>query len=172
MHDLSRRLAPALLAAALSAVTLAAAADDARRVRAKLSGYQEVPSALHTPASGRFDGKFSPDALSYELSYSGMPNVTQAHIHFGARGTNGGVSIFLCTNLGNGPAGTPPCPQGEGTITGVATPVSVLGPGSQGIQAGQFDAIARAIRAGVAYVNVHSTTYPGGEIRGQIGDDD
>lgn len=171
MHETSRRLAPALLAAGLAVVALSAAADDARRVRAKLGGHQEVP-ALNTPASGRFDGKFSPGALSYELRYSGLPNVTQAHIHFGARGTNGGVSIFLCSNLGNGPAGTPPCPQDEGTITGVATAASVIGPAGQGIAAGQFDAIARAIRAGVAYVNVHSTTYPGGEIRGQIADDD
>lgn len=172
MHDISRHLVPALLAAALSAVALTAAADDARRVRAKLSGYQEVPSTLHTPASGRFDGKFSSGALSYELTYSGLPGVTQAHIHFGARGTNGGISIFLCTNLGNGPAGTPACPAGEGTISGVATAANVIGPAGQGITAGQFDAIARAIRAGTAYVNVHSGTYPGGEIRGQIGDDD
>lgn len=170
MHEFSRRLAPALIAAGLAVTAMTAAADDARRVRAKLTGYQEVPSALNTPASGRFDGKFSPGALSYELSYSGLPGVTQAHIHFGARGTNGGISIFLCSNLGN--ADAPPCPQGEAKITGVATAASVVGPTGQGIALGQFDAIARAIRAGVAYVNVHSSGYPGGEIRGQLADDD
>ncbi len=45
----------------------------------------------------------------------------------------------------------------------------VIGPSGQGISAGEFDEIVAAIRAGVAYVNVHTTGFPGGEIRGQIG---
>ena len=163
--------APALLAAATAVVCVAAAADDARRVRARLSGFQEVP-ALNTPGSGRFDAKFSGDTMSYELTYTGMPLVTQAHIHFGQKGVNGGISVFLCSNLGNGPAGTPACPPGEGTIAGTMTAANVLGPGGQGLQAGQFDALARAIRAGIAYVNVHSSTFAAGEIRGQTNDDD
>jgi hypothetical protein len=164
----SLRCTPALLAATTAIACVAAVADDARRVRANLSGYQEVASSLNTPGSGRFEGKFSGDTMSYELSYSGLPGVTQAHIHFGARGTNGGVSVFLCSNLGNGPAGTPTCPPGEGTVTGTVSAADVIGPASQGLLPGDFDALARAIRAGIAYVNVHSTTYPGGEIRGQI----
>jgi hypothetical protein len=164
----SLRCAPALLAATTVIVSVAAAADDSRSVRANLSGYQEVASSLNTQASGRFDGKFSGDTMSYELSYSGLPGVTQAHIHFGAKGTNGGISVFLCSNLGNGPAGTPPCPPGEGTISGTMSAADVLGPAGQGLMAGDFGALARAIRAGIAYVNVHSTSYPGGEIRGQI----
>jgi hypothetical protein len=38
----------------------------------------------------------------------------------------------------------------------------------QGIAAGDFAELVRAIRAGKAYVNVHSSVFPGGEIRGQL----
>jgi hypothetical protein len=40
----------------------------------------------------------------------------------------------------------------------------------QGIPAGAFADVLRAIRAGKAYANVHTSTSPGGEIRGQIDD--
>ena len=52
---------------------------------------------------------------------------TQSHVHFGQLSVNGGVSFFLCTNLGNGPAGTQACPEGPAELTGVIT----AGPGSR-----------------------------------------
>jgi len=75
--------------------------------------------------------------------------------------------VFLCSNLGNGPAGTQACPP-SGTITGTITPANVIGPTGQGISAGEFDEVVAAIRNGTAYVNVHSTTFPVGEIRAQF----
>lgn len=39
---------------------------------------------------------------------------------------------------------------------------------AQGVEAGSFDVLVRAIRAGYTYANVHTTRWPGGEIRGQI----
>ena len=45
-------------------------------------------------------------------------------------------------------------------------------PAAQGIAAGQWDKIVAAMRAGVAYANVHTTNFPQGEIRGQINDTD
>ena len=55
----------------------------------------------------------SQDEIAYRLSYSALTgNVTQAHIHFGQAAVNGGISAFLCSNLGNGPAGTQACPPG------------------------------------------------------------
>jgi hypothetical protein len=44
----------------------------------------------------------------------------------------------------------------------------VIGPVPQGITPGEFDELLEAIRAGVAYVNVHTSTFPAGEIRGQL----
>jgi hypothetical protein len=102
-------------------------------------------------------------------------NATQSHIHFGDRHQNGGISAFLCSNLGNGPAGTPACPlgttaAGEAVVTGTITPAQVIGPTAQGILPTQFEELVRALRAGVAYANVHTTTFPAGEVRGQIND--
>ena len=106
--------------------------------------------------------------ISYVLSYSGLPTaVTQAHIHFGGVAQSGGISTFLCTNLGNGPAGTQACPA-SGTISGTITPADIIGPVGQGITAGEFAEFVASIKAHKAYANVHTTERPGGEIRGQL----
>ncbi len=78
--------------------------------------------------------------------------------------------MFLCSNLGNGPAGTQACPPAPATITGTIRPADVVGPADQGIDPMQFDELVRAIRAGVTYANVHSGTFPNGELRGQLSD--
>jgi len=59
-----------------------------------------------------------------------------------------------------------------GLVTGTITPADVIGPTAQGIAPGEWNELVAAIRAGVAYANVHSTTQPAGEIRGQINDND
>jgi hypothetical protein len=162
------------LAAALAALCAAAQAhDDDNRAKARLSGYNETPLTLSVPGSGRFDARLGPTSFDYTLTYSGLASgVTQAHIHFGAKGLTGGISVFLCTNLGNGPAGTQPCPSPGGTVTGHVTAANVIGPAGQGISAGEFDELLQAMRSGLTYANVHSVTFPGGEIRGQIKVDD
>ena len=53
-------------------------------------------------------------------------------------------------------------------MTGTLTAANVVGPAGQGIAAGEFGELIRAIRAGKTYANVHSTKFPGGEIRRQI----
>jgi hypothetical protein len=137
-----------------------------------LSGFAEVP-ALSTPATGRFLARGSLDGtrIQWQLTYENLTGaVTQAHIHFGATGTNGGISLFLCTNLGNGPVGTPECPTPSGTVSGTLDAADVVGPAGQGIAPGEFDEIVDAIRAGVTYANVHSEARTGGEIRAQLED--
>jgi len=137
-------------------------------VRATLMGYEETP-ALSTVASGSFLAHLGNDTIDYELSYDGFPtDVLQAHIHFGQPGVAGGISAFLCSNLASPPPGTPACPTRSGTVTGTITPTSVIGPAGQGIAAGEFSELVRAILNGATYANVHSTAFPAGEIRGQI----
>ena len=144
-------------------------------LKADLSGYQEVPS-VSTQGSASFTADVSSDgtSIAWELSYANLEaTVQQSHIHFGQRSVNGGISVFLCTNLGNGPAGTQACPPAPARISGTITAADVIGPAGQGIAAGEIDELISAIRVGAAYANVHTSTYPGGEIRGQFdGDDD
>ncbi len=163
--------AVAILAVA-AAVTTTALAGGEREVRTHLTGYQEVP-AISTDAGGKFKAKLhaSSQEIRFELSYANLTGaVQQAHIHLGQRGVNGGISAFLCTNLGNGPAGTQACPPAPAKITGTIRPADVVGPAGQGIDPMEFDELVGAIQAGVAYANVHSATYPNGEIRGQLRD--
>ena len=96
--------------------------------------------------------------------------VTMAHIHIAQPGVSGGIMVWLCGSASNpGPTGTPACPEAPGgSISGELTPAQVVGPAGQGIAPGEFDEFARAVLNGVAYANVHSMQYGGGEIRGQL----
>ena len=53
-------------------------------------------------------------------------------------------------------------------MQGVITQADVIGPTTQGIGAGQFNALVRSVRNTATYVNVHTANFPPGEIRGQI----
>lgn len=165
-----KQVTTSILLLLATALVPAAADANGRNFRALLRGTEEVP-AISTQGSGHFHGELSFDGeeMDFTLSYDDLEgDVAQAHIHFGQRGVNGGISIFLCTNLGNGPAGTQECPPSPATITGTVSADDVIGPAGQGITAGEWEEVKRAIRRGDAYVNVHSNLFPGGEIRGQV----
>ena len=137
-----------------------------------LSGYEEV-NAVSTPGNGEWTARINKDEteIEWELTYGATETaVTQSHIHFNARGLNGPIVVFFCSNLGNGPPGTQACPPAGGTISGTITEDDVgAGATGQGIAAGELDELIAAIRAGATYANVHTTGRSGGEIRGQIG---
>lgn len=158
----------ALIAGLLPTV---AVADAGNIVKAKLSGYNEVP-AVSTAASGRFTAKIdlATSTIDYEMTYSGLEgSALQSHIHVGQRHVTGGISAFLCTNLPNAPsAAVPACPLTSGTVSGTIQASDVVGPNVQGIAPGEFAELVAAIRAGAAYANVHTGKVPSGEIRGQI----
>jgi hypothetical protein len=160
------------LGALLAMPDVPAQADwDGGRIRARLRGFEETP-AVSSTASGEFHGKISKDETSveYQLSYENLEaDVRQAHIHFGQGGVAGGISVFLCQTATNpDPTGNAPiCPQ-SGDVTGTFTAANVIGPAGQGIAAGEFAELLRAIRKGVTYANVHTVKFPSGEIRGQI----
>lgn len=143
--------------------------DDSRRFAASLVGFEEVP-AVSTRASGNFSARVTDDGIAWRLRYSGIEGgaVQAAHIHFAQRAVNGGVSAFLCSSLPSAPVGVQACPDGSATLRGTIRPQDVVGPTGQGIAAGELGELVRAMRAGITYANVHSTTFPAGEIRGQV----
>jgi len=113
-----------------------------------------------TAASGTATMSITPGGLlTYKVDVVNLMNPTLAHIHGPAvQGVNAGVKLNFCTQA----APYPICPTGApftGTLTaGVATQVGGI----------SFDSLVVLLRNGNAYVNVHSTAFPGGEIRGQV----
>ena len=167
------RLALALL------VPVAFACDDddddntpvpATNFTADLSGANEV-SPVTTPATGTATLSMDDDAITYSIDVTDLQNALVAHIHVAPPGENGPVRLNLC---GTGDP-QPACTSGTG----------VLAAGTNGTTVGEpaitFDSLLSAIRAGNAYVNVHTSVAdcttgqpgcnPGGEIRGQIDED-
>src|SRR5215831_16004834 len=72
-------------------------------VRAWLTGFEETPSTLSSPGRGFFRAVIDENAgtIQYSLTFDGVANVLQSHLHLGAHHTTGGISVFLCSNLGN-----------------------------------------------------------------------
>jgi CHRD domain-containing protein len=148
-----------------------------------LIGYQEVP-AVSTTGQASFTADVSKDgqSIDWQLSYADIEgSVLQSHIHFGQRSVNGAIIVFLCTNLGNGPPGTQGCPASPSTISGTIDRDDVLcggcapppgNPFGQGIAAGEWEELVRAIDAGKTYANLHTNRWPGGEIRAQLNEAD
>ena len=153
------------LMAVLTVVSLALAAGapsseaqgSKRSYSAKLKGAFEVP-AVDTQATGSFTLKRKGNSeLTYTLSVADMDNIVAAHLHLGVVGNNGPVIVSLYSGA---PGGTVNGVLAEGTITAASL---------VGLFAGEelADLIA-AIEDGDVYVNVHSTDFPGGEIRAQV----
>ena len=76
--------------------------------------------------------------------------------------------VFLCSNLPSPPLGTPACPSSPGRVIGIISSLDVIGPAAQGVTPGEFRALVKALVKGTAYANVHTATFPSGEIRGSI----
>jgi len=138
---------------------------------ANLTGSQENPPVT-TAATGTLTLTINAarTQIDYRLDTVGpfSSNVTVAHIHIGPIGTNGPVVLFFCVN-GTPPANVPvpqACPVAGGTITGTLTAADFIS--APGVGVTTFpDAVAH-ILSGDAYANVHTMTFGGGEIRGQI----
>jgi hypothetical protein len=175
-----KKLAIAVAIVSLGAVALIATAiakngngEGGRSFHASLDGFQEVPS-ISTNGRGTFRARLkSSTELEFRFTYRDLEGalgpapagtvVGQAHIHFSQFATNGGIAVVLCGGA------KPPCPTtNPATVEGTITASDVVGPSSQGIAAGEFGELIRAMRHGATYVNIHTVPYPNGEIRGQI----
>ncbi|PAP75276.1 CHRD domain-containing protein [Rubrivirga marina] len=114
-----------------------------------LSGDNEVPPVA-TDATGSGSVRLDGATVTVTGSFSGLSGAYAAsHIHAGAAGANGPVVQALAPAVDADMRG--------GTFEASANTFTVR------------PTFADSIRAGLAYVNVHSAEVPSGEIRGQIG---
>jgi len=162
-----------IMGLALGLFAVAGTATAAEFKTGGLNGGEEVPPR-DTNARGNAIFSLSDDGLtlSYKLIVANIDNVVASHIHIGPAGTNGPVVLFLF-----GPA-----PVAGGLSNGVLAEGTATAADLTGPLAGQpLSALIDAMRAGNAYVNVHTNDgidppntgpgdFPGGEIRGQIRD--
>lgn len=145
-----------------------------RRLVTHLRGRNEVPPH-ETPASGEAIFRVSDDgSVSYRLFVDDIRNPFMSHIHIGPVAMNGPIAVWLFPSTAPKPG---PANSGlhDGLLAeGKFTATDFVGP----LKDSTLAALLRAIRAGNAYVNVHTSdgtktlapgNFPGGEIRGQLG---
>jgi hypothetical protein len=127
---------------------------------AKLFGDMEVPP-IETNATGwaEFKPILTENTLTYTLNVTDIDNITAAHIHIGKYNQNGPIVVTLFRP----DIPTPKMVSGllsEGDIT----PDNLEGP----LADKQISDLLDAMQSMELYVNVHTTKYPDGEIRGLI----
>jgi hypothetical protein len=161
----------ALAATALCAAFAAGAHADTAVYRAVLDGTSEAPPNA-SPATGWARVSFDLDlaTMRVEASFSGLlGNTAAAHIH------------CCTTDAGTGTSGVAtPVPTFTGLPLGVTagsmdqtfdlTQASSYNPAfvtaNGGNPAGAMNALLTGTAAGKAYFNLHTSEFPGGEIRG------
>src|SRR5688572_4982776 len=100
--------------------------------------------------------------LSFKLNVANIENVTQSHIHMAAAGVNGPIVAWLYPSA-------PPAQLIPGRSSGTLGEGTIAAANLVGPLAGQsLGSLLAAIDAGNAYVNVHTSQFPPGEIRGNL----
>lgn len=140
-----------------------AAAKNNRNFVAHLSGGQEVPPA-DTRAQGQaiFHKSKDGSSIDYKLIVANIQNVTMAHIHLAPAGVNGPVVVWLYPSAP--PAQLIPGRSNGILAQGTITAANLVGP----LAGATLDDLIAEISAGNTYVNVHTSQFPAGEIRGHI----
>jgi CHRD domain len=126
---------------------------DTQTFTAQLTGSAEVPP-VNTPADGKAQFTVSGDTVSYTIEVNNLKDITGAHLHLAAKTANGPVAVALF----KGPKKTVQAGQlAQGTFT------------AADVHGVKWEALITDMTKGEAYVNVHTSAHPKGEIRGQIG---
>jgi Cu/Zn superoxide dismutase len=143
------KLIAAVAALAIACVALASAAGAAPTMgvayTATLNAKAEVPAQVVKNAKGvgSFTSTLTGSKLTWKLTFSKLTGpAIAAHIHMGKVGKSGNVVVPLCAGA--------TCKSG---VHGTAKLTA---------------AVIKALKNGSAYVNVHTSKNPNGEIRGQI----
>ncbi len=103
------------------------------------------------------------NAVHYRLIVANIRNVTMAHIHVSSTpGGTGGIAVWLYPSA-------PPATLIDGRTQGTLDHGMFTAADFKGLLTGlTVSDLVTAIHEGRAYVNVHTTAYPGGEIRGYL----
>lgn len=122
----------------------------------QLTQAAEVPVPKPTAASGSAQVVLYPDRIAYEITGASITGVTMAHIHNGAPGVAGPIFVTLL-NQPSTPSATINGVIVSGTFTAANLPAGVT-----------LQSLKDLLLGGNAYVNVHTSANPQGEIRGQL----
>ena len=156
MKSIKHPLILALVVVLVSILVAGTAVAAKRTYTASLKGSHEVP-ANDSKAAGEAIVRISKDrsAVYYKLIVANIDGVVAAHIHCAPDGVNGPVGVPLHESSPIDPNGI----LAEDTITSV---------GANACGLADVGDLVELIESGNAYVNVHTTTFPPGEIRGQL----
>jgi hypothetical protein len=161
---MQRRIAmAAFLSLALAAFGCDSATEDSEIFQTTLAGSNEVPPAA-TAASGACGLQVEGQRVLFSVETRGLNNIIGAHIHVAPAGVNGGIRVVFIPSVDSA---TVILPAGQA----IASSEGVLTSGSFGpnnVRGMTFEQLLTEIRNGNAYCNVHTTRFPGGEIRGQF----
>jgi len=123
---------------------------------ASLTGGQEVPPS-GSAAKGRAWFIPNNDSMLYKIDVEGLDTVMEVHMHMGISGQNGDPIVML---FHSGPTG----PLNGTLIQGSFTAAELYGP----MSGKTISYLLDKMNKGEAYVNVHTGSFPNGELRGQI----
>jgi CHRD domain len=161
----SRYSFPALALLSLAGCGGAAVSDSTgpvdERFSATLAGTSVVPATTSTSA-GTLTLEARDSTLGFSLSITNMTGVTQAHLHSAAAGANGATLVWLLPVNGNN-AQTPSV-----TLDGVISLGDIAPSWVRGSPRLAMDSVKALMRAGKVYVDVHTSAFTNGEVRGQI----
>lgn len=128
-----------------------------QELSASLNGMQEIPSNNSSATGVALFKQGDNDSVSYEINATGLDKVMEAHLHLGKIGTNGDPIVML---FNSGPTGLI-----NGTLVrGKFYAADFLGPMS-GMSIAD---LLNKMKTGEIYINIHSGSFPDGELRGQI----
>lgn len=162
---LSRLVALPFVLAAMGCDEDSPAAPVAEQFASVLSGSNEVPPVSTTASGNATFTAIGDTAIAYTITVSGLSGVTMAHIHAAGAGVNGGVVAWLLPPNGTAPQAA------SGPVNGVLATGRITAAWIRGISGAapiSLDSLKALMRNGNAYVNIHTSTHGGGELRGQI----
>lgn len=133
---------------------------------ARLRGGNEVPPVM-TDAFGmaKFVANRQRTFIKFHLEVNDIKNFVQAHIHFGARGENGPVLVFLFGADLMTLEEQHGISTRRGVVTGMIRDEDIV---DNPVGVDSIRDLLNLMRRKLTYVNVHTEQNPDGEIRGQI----